>query len=68
MYTIQYELKEEMEDIKKKRDEFFKMQSLNDSLFKDVKNLKQEKNSKSKWENDESREDLKKKYEEICIL
>ena len=28
-----------------------------------TKNLKQEKNSKSKWENDESREDFKKKDE-----
>jgi hypothetical protein len=44
------------------------MQSLNESLIKEVKNLKQEKSSKTKWENDDSREDLKKKDEEICRL
>ena len=44
------------------------MHSLNESLIKEVKNLKQEKNSKSKWEKNESREDLKNKDEEICIL
>jgi hypothetical protein len=44
------------------------MQFLNESLIKEVKNLKKENNSKSKWEKDESREDLKKKDEEICRL
>jgi hypothetical protein len=44
------------------------MQSLNESLIKEVKNLKQEKSSKAKWENDDSREELKKKDEEICRL
>jgi hypothetical protein len=68
MYRIQDELKEAKEEIKKKNDEFSKMQSLNESLIKEVKNLKQENNSKSKWEKDESREDLKKKDEEICRL
>jgi arginine/glutamate-rich protein 1 len=44
------------------------MQSLNESLIKEVKNLKQEKSSKGKLENDESREELKKKDEEIKRL
>ena len=30
--------------------------------------MKKEKNSKGKWEKDESREELEKKDEEICIL
>jgi chromosome segregation ATPase len=52
----------------KKNNEFAKMQSLNESLIKEVKNLKQEKSSKGKWENDDSREELKKKDEEIKRL
>ena len=44
------------------------MQSLNESLIKEVKNLKQEKTSKAKWENVDSREYLKNKDKEICIL
>jgi hypothetical protein len=72
MHKIQVELKESKENfskmqkdneeirkcITKKNDEFSKMQSLNESLIKEVKNLKQEKNSKSKWEKDASREDF----------
>jgi hypothetical protein len=54
--------------ITKKSDEFNKMKSLNESLIKEVKNLKQEKSSKAKWEKDDSREGLKKKDEEICRL
>jgi hypothetical protein len=82
MYTIQEELKESKENVSKlkkdnedlrkiitkKNDEFTKMQSLNESFIKEVKNLKQEKSSKAKWENDDSREDLKKKDEEIRRL
>jgi F0F1-type ATP synthase epsilon subunit len=67
LYRIQDELKEEKEEIKK-GDELSKMQSINESLIKEIKNLKQENNSKSKWENDESREYLKKKDEDICRL
>jgi hypothetical protein len=44
------------------------MQSLNESLIKEVKNLKQENSSKGKLEKDESREELKKKDEEIKML
>jgi hypothetical protein len=40
----------------KKNDEFVEMQTLNESLTKEVKNLKQEKISKAKWEKDDSRE------------
>jgi hypothetical protein len=54
--------------ITKKNDEFTKMQSLNETLIKEVKNLKQENSSKKKWENDDSRGILKNKYEEICQL
>jgi hypothetical protein len=82
MYKIQEELKESKENVSKlqkdneelrkyitkKNDEFIKMQSLNESLIKEVKNLKQEKSSKAKWENDDSREELKNKDEEICRL
>jgi hypothetical protein len=44
------------------------MQSLNRSLIKEVKNLKQENHSKGKLENDESREELEKKDGEIKRL
>ena len=44
------------------------MQSLNESLIKEVKNLNQEKSSKAKWGKDDSREELKKKDEEVCRL
>jgi hypothetical protein len=54
--------------IKKKKNEFISMQSLNESLIKEVKNLNQEKSSKEKWEKDDSREELKNKYEEIHVL
>jgi hypothetical protein len=54
--------------ITKKHDDLTKIQSRNESLIKEVKNLKKEKSSKAKWENDDSREDLKKKDEEICRL
>jgi hypothetical protein len=40
MYRIQDELKQAKEEIKKKNNEFSKMQSLNESLIKEVKNLK----------------------------
>ena len=36
------------------------MQSLNESLIKEVKNLKKENTSKGKWEKDDSRENMKK--------
>jgi hypothetical protein len=39
MYRIQDELKETKEEIKKKNDEFSKMQFLNESPIKEVKNL-----------------------------
>ena len=68
MYRIHNELKEAKEDIKKKGEDLSKIISLNESLIKEVKNLKQENTSKGKWEKDESREDLKKKDEEICRL
>jgi Zn-dependent oligopeptidase len=68
MYRIQDELKEAKEEIKKKVRSLSKIISLNESLIKEVKNLKQEKTSKGKWEKDETREDLKKKDEEICRL
>jgi hypothetical protein len=63
MYRIDNELKEAKEEIKKKNDDFSKMQSINESLITEVKNLKQENTSKGKWEINESREDLKNKYE-----
>jgi hypothetical protein len=68
LYRIQDELKEEKEEIKKKGEELSKIISLNESLIKEVKNLKQENTSKGKWEKDESREDLKNKDKEICRL
>jgi hypothetical protein len=82
MHKIQVELKESKENVSKlqkdneelrkcitkKNNEFSKLQSLNESLIKEIKNLKQEKSSKSKWENDDSREELKNKEEEICRL
>ena len=40
MYRIRDELKEAKEEIKKKNDDFSKMQSINESLIKEVKNLK----------------------------
>jgi len=43
-----------------KYDEFSKMQSLNESLIKEVNNLKKENNSKIKLETNESRGELKK--------
>jgi hypothetical protein len=65
MHKIQVELKEPKENVSKlkkddeelrkcitkKNDEFVKMKSLNESLIKEVKNLKQEKSRKTKWEN-----------------
>jgi uncharacterized protein (DUF3084 family) len=68
MYRIHYELKESNREIKNKSGEQYKIRSLNESLIKEVKNLKQEKTSKGKWEKYESREDLKKKDQEICRL
>jgi DNA repair exonuclease SbcCD ATPase subunit len=68
MFRIQDELIEAKKEIKKEGKELSKIISLNESLIKEVKNLKQEKTSKGKWEKDESREDLKKKYEEIYRL
>jgi hypothetical protein len=68
IYIIQEELKEAKEEIKNKGEEISKIISFNESLIKEVKNLKQEKTSKGKWEKDESREDLKNKDEEICRL
>jgi hypothetical protein len=68
MYKIQDELKEEKEEIKKKGGELSKIQDLNEALIKEVQKLKQGKSSKGKWEKDESREELKKKDEEICRL
>jgi hypothetical protein len=68
MYIIQHELKEAKEEINKKGEELSKIIYLNESLIKEVKNLKQEKTSKGKWEKYESKEDLKNKYEEICRL
>jgi hypothetical protein len=53
MYRIQDELKEEKEDIKNKAEDLSKIISLNESLIKDVNNLKHEKTSKGKWEKDE---------------
>jgi hypothetical protein len=44
------------------------MQSLHESLIKEARNLKKETSIKSKWENDDSREELKNKYEDTCIL
>jgi hypothetical protein len=44
------------------------MQSLNESLTKEVKNLKQVNSSKGKLENYESKEELKNKDEEIKRL
>jgi hypothetical protein len=41
---------------------------INEALIKEVHKLKQENISKGKWENDESREELKKKDEEIKRL
>ena len=65
LYKIQDELKEAKEEIKKKGEELCKVRSLNESLIKEFKNLKQEKISQAKWEKDDSREELKIKYEEI---
>jgi hypothetical protein len=44
------------------------MKSFNESLIKEVKNLKKERSGKAKWENDDSREDLEKRDEGICRL
>jgi hypothetical protein len=44
------------------------MQSLNESLIEEVKNLKQEKSRKEKWEKDESTKYFKNKDEEISRL
>jgi glutaredoxin 2 len=63
MYKFHEELKESKENVSKlkndnedlrkyvtnKNNELVKMQSLNESLIKEVKNLKQEKSSKAKW-------------------
>jgi hypothetical protein len=82
MHKIKAELKESKENvfklqkdneelrkrITKKNDEFAKMQSINGSLIEEVKNLKQENSIKAKWENDDSREELKSKDEEIYRL
>jgi hypothetical protein len=54
--------------ITKKNDHFLNMQSLNESLIKEVNNIKLENSSKAKWKKDNSREELKKKDEEICRL
>jgi hypothetical protein len=54
--------------ITKKNDHFLNIQSLNESLIKEVNNIKLENSSKAKLKNDNSREELKKKYEEICRL
>jgi hypothetical protein len=48
LYIIKDELKEENEEIKKKGDELSKIRSLNESLIKEVNNLKKEKSSKTK--------------------
>jgi len=42
--------------------------SVDQALMKEVQKLKQERSRKTKWENDESREELKKKDEEIKML
>jgi hypothetical protein len=77
MHKIQVELKESKENLSKfqkdneeirkyiinKNDEFVKIQSFNESLIKEVNKLKKEKSRKAKWEKDESKEELKKKYE-----
>jgi hypothetical protein len=82
MHKIQVELKESKEIVSKfqkdneeirkyvtkKNYEFIKMKSLNESLIKEVKNLKKENSSKEKWENDYSRKELKNGDEEICKL
>jgi hypothetical protein len=68
MYRIQDELKEAKEEIKNKGDELSKIRDLNEALIKEVQKLKQGKSSKGKWEKDKSREELKNKDEEICIL
>jgi hypothetical protein len=68
LYRIQDELKEEKEEIKKKGEDLSKIISLNESLIKEVKNLKKENNRKEKWEKDGSREDLRKKDEYLCRL
>jgi hypothetical protein len=44
------------------------MQSINESFIKEVNNLKKKKSIKAKWENDDLREYLKNKDEEICRL
>jgi hypothetical protein len=46
LYRIKDELKEEKEEIKNKSEELSKIRSLNESLIKEVKNLKQEKSRK----------------------
>ena len=68
MYRIQDELKEEKEYIKTKGEDLSKIISLNESLIEEVKNLKEENSIKAKWENDDSREELKSKDEEIYRL
>jgi hypothetical protein len=65
-------LQKENEELRKyvinKYDEFSKMQSLNESLIKEVKNIKKENISDGKLEKNESSEDLKKKDENIWRL
>jgi len=65
LHTNNNELKKEL---KNKGDQLSNLQSLNESLINEVKNLKQENNSKGKLENDESMEELKKKVEETNML
>jgi hypothetical protein len=45
-----------------------KIHDLNESLVKEVQKIKQGKTSKGKWENNDSREDLKKKDEDVFRL
>ena len=68
MYIIQDELKEAKEEIKNEGENLSNIRSFNESLIKEVKNLKQEKSSKASWEKDDSREELKRKDEEVCRL
>ena len=54
-------------ELNKKVEEWYKTQSIYESCSNKVHKLKQEKNNKEKWENNESREEFKKKNE-ICSL
>jgi hypothetical protein len=68
MMKIQDELEDSKEELAKEGDWFTKMQALHEELIKEAKNLKKGKMKICKKDKDDSRENLKKKDEEIFRL